>query len=62
VVIATVLIRFMRLRVREISEISEISGGVPNLKQARFLENSASYWHMVDLLWLVILALFYLMG
>lgn len=59
VVIATILIRFMRLRV---GEIQLISGGTPNLKQARFMENSASYWHMVDLLWLVILALFYLMG
>jgi nitric oxide reductase NorE protein len=59
VVIATILIRFMRLRVRE---INEINGGVANLKQARFIENSASYWHMVDLLWLVILVLFYLMG
>jgi nitric oxide reductase NorE protein len=55
VIIAMVLIRFMRLRVLEID-------GTPNLKQARFIENSASYWHMVDLLWLVILALFYLMG
>jgi nitric oxide reductase NorE protein len=59
VIIALVLIRFMRLRVRE---VDEISGGLPNLKQARFIENSASYWHMVDLLWLVLLALFYLMG
>jgi nitric oxide reductase NorE protein len=59
VIIALALIRFMRLRVREVEEISD---RVPNLKQARFIENSASYWHMVDLIWLVLLALFYLMG
>lgn len=28
----------------------------------RFLENGASYWHMVDLLWIVLFALLYLMG
>ena len=30
----------------------------PNIK---FVETGAMYWHMVDLLWLVLLALFYLM-
>jgi nitric oxide reductase NorE protein len=54
VVIAMVLLRFMRLRAGEVV-------GKPMPKQARFIENCASYWHMVDLLWLVILALFYLM-
>jgi nitric oxide reductase NorE protein len=34
----------------------------PTYPQARFIENCANYWHMVDLLWLVLLALFYLMG
>jgi nitric oxide reductase NorE protein len=35
---------------------------VPTLLQARFLENGASYWHLVDLLWLVLFALFYLVS
>lgn len=29
-------------------------------RQTRFLENGASYWHLVDLIWLVLFALFYL--
>ena len=29
-------------------------------RQARFLENGAIYWHLVDLIWLVLFALFYL--
>jgi nitric oxide reductase NorE protein len=33
----------------------------PTPQQSRFVENCATYWHMVDLLWLGILALFYLM-
>jgi nitric oxide reductase NorE protein len=36
--------------------------GSPTYQQSRFIENCASYWHMVDLLWLGLLALFYLMG
>ena len=35
---------------------------VPNARQIRFLENGASYWHLVDLIWLVLFALFYLVG
>lgn len=34
------------------------SNSSPNMK---FVESGAIYWHMVDLLWLLILALFYLM-
>jgi nitric oxide reductase NorE protein len=34
----------------------------PTEHQSRFLENGASYWHLVDLLWLVLFALFYLVN
>jgi len=33
---------------------------LPTPRQSRFIENGASYWHMVDLIWLGLLALFYL--
>lgn len=33
---------------------------MPTERQQRFLENGASYWHLVDLIWLVLFALFYL--
>jgi nitric oxide reductase NorE protein len=55
VLIAMTLLYFMRRRAQQVV-------GTPTPKQARFVENCASYWHMVDLLWLGILALFYLMG
>jgi nitric oxide reductase NorE protein len=55
VLIAMTLLGFMRRRAKQVV-------GKPTLKQARFIENCATYWHMVDLLWLVILALFFLMG
>jgi nitric oxide reductase NorE protein len=55
VVIAMILLRYMRAKAGQVV-------GTPTRQQARFVENCASYWHMVDLLWLVILALFYLMG
>jgi nitric oxide reductase NorE protein len=55
VLIAMTLLGFMRLRAAQVV-------GAPTPKQARFVENCASYWHMVDLLWLGILALYYLMG
>jgi nitric oxide reductase NorE protein len=32
----------------------------PTARQLRFIENGASYWHMVDLIWLGLFALFYL--
>lgn len=32
----------------------------PTVRQARFFENGASYWHLVDLIWMVLFALFYL--
>jgi nitric oxide reductase NorE protein len=34
---------------------------VPSPRQSRFLENGATYWHLVDILWLVLFAIFYLM-
>ena len=40
-----------------------LAGGVhrrPTARQVRFLENGATYWHLVDLIWLVLFALFYL--
>ena len=32
----------------------------PTALQARYLENGASFWHLVDLIWMVLFALFYL--
>jgi len=32
---------------------------LPTARQSRFIENGASYWHMVDLIWLGLFALFY---
>jgi nitric oxide reductase NorE protein len=54
VLIAMTLLWFMRKRVGLIV-------GTPTPRQSRFVENCATYWHMVDLLWLGIFALFYLM-
>ena len=33
---------------------------LPTARQLRFIENGASYWHMVDLIWLGLFALLYL--
>ncbi|HKY89605.1 MAG TPA: cytochrome c oxidase subunit 3 [Nevskiaceae bacterium] len=33
----------------------------PTARQARFIESGAIYWHLVDLIWLVLFALFYLL-
>lgn len=54
VIIAMTLLFFMRKRAGQII-------GAPTPRQSRFIENCATYWHMVDLLWLGIFALFYLM-
>lgn len=35
-------------------------GVAPTRKQARYFENGASFWHLVDLIWMVLFALFYL--
>jgi nitric oxide reductase NorE protein len=55
VLIAMTLLCFMWRRAGRVQ-------GSPTFQQSRFIENGASYWHMVDLLWLVLLALIYLMG
>ena len=55
VLIAMTLLYFMFRRAGHVK-------ASPTCRQARFIENGASYWHMVDLLWLVLLALLYLMG
>jgi len=55
VLIAMTLLWYMYRRVGEVVS-------TPTPRQSRFVENCATYWHMVDLLWLGILALFYLMG
>lgn len=55
VCIAMTLLWYVRRKTREVV-------GRPTPDQSRFVENCATYWHMVDLLWLGILALFYLMG
>ena len=34
--------------------------GTPTPRQLRFIENGASYWHLVDVIWLVLFAIFYL--
>lgn len=33
----------------------------PTPRQVRFLESAATYWHLVDLIWLTLFALFYLL-
>jgi nitric oxide reductase NorE protein len=33
----------------------------PTPRQTRFFENGATYWHLVDMIWLVLFALFYLL-
>jgi nitric oxide reductase NorE protein len=55
VLIAMTILGFMWRRASRVKS-------APTNRQARFIENGASYWHMVDLLWLVIFALIYLMG
>jgi nitric oxide reductase NorE protein len=48
-----------------LSQLWRLAGQVkstPTPRQIRFLENGASYWHLVDLIWLVLFALFYLVG
>jgi nitric oxide reductase NorE protein len=39
---------------------SRLRGGVTSTSDRSFLEGGACYWHMVDLLWLVLFPLFYL--
>jgi len=55
VLIAMVLLALMIRITRRVNVI-------PNRTQTRVLENCASYWHLVDLLWLGLFALLYLMN
>lgn len=55
VLIAMVLLALMIRTTRRVNVI-------PNRTQTRVLENCASYWHLVDLLWLGLFALLYLMN
>jgi len=48
--VVVVYLRRMAARVRNL----------PTARQLRFIENGASYWHMVDLIWLGLFALLYL--
>lgn len=52
VVIGMIVVLFMALRARR---------GVTRRADLSFLEGGASYWHMVDLLWVVLFPLIYLM-
>ena len=53
VLVALVVLAYMFRMARRIQR-------VPTATQIRFIENGASYWHMVDLIWLGLFALFYL--
>ena len=52
VVIGMVVVLFMAHRARR---------GIRGRGDMSFLEGGASYWHMVDLLWIVLFPLIYLM-
>ncbi len=54
VLLGLVILGFVMRNVR----VSKERSHPPNIK---FVETGAMYWHMVDLLWLVLFALFYLM-
>lgn len=47
-------------KVRTVSMSSSQARSGPTVLQARAFENGASYWHLVDLIWMVLFALFYL--
>jgi nitric oxide reductase NorE protein len=53
VIVAMAVVAFMWRKVRKVQV-------APTVRQARYLENGASYWHLVDLIWMVLFALFYL--
>ncbi len=46
---------------KQIVNLAQASVGADR-RQMRMIETSAIYWHMVDLLWIVLFALFYLRG
>lgn len=47
---------------RQVRQASGIAPGASTADSIRAVEVSAIYWHMVDLLWIVLFALFYLKG
>lgn len=53
VVVATGALLWLRRRVRL---------GMPGARDGEYFESGACYWHMVDLLWLVLFPLFYLVN
>lgn len=53
VLVALVVLVYLWRKVRQIQHSATAS-------QIRFIENGASYWHMVDLIWLGLFALLYL--
>ena len=52
------VLAYMRRRIHALS----IGSGNLDSKDMRVIETCAIYWHMVDLLWIVLFALFYLRG
>jgi len=53
VIVAMVVVGMLWRKVRNVHV-------APTFRQARYLENGASFWHLVDLIWMVLFALFYL--
>ncbi len=53
VIVAMAVVAFMWRKVREVHV-------APTFRQSRYLENGASFWHLVDLIWMVLFALLYL--
>lgn len=53
VIVAMVVVGLLWRKVRKVQV-------APTPRQARYLENGASFWHLVDLIWMVLFALFYL--
>lgn len=53
VLIALIIVGYLYRMTNAIEE-------VPSARQERYFENGASYWHMVDVLWLVLFAVLYL--
>jgi nitric oxide reductase NorE protein len=52
------VLAYMRAQIRGLT----LSPAGDDQKRMRMIETSAVYWHMVDLLWIVLFALFYLRG
>lgn len=54
VLVAMVVLCFL------IRATGQIQGGATTMRHRRFVENGATYWHLVDVIWLVLFAVFYL--